>query len=396
MAVTKRAVHIGAGKIGRGFVGQFLVASGYELTFVDVDERVVSALNEAGRFVVHEVGEAPVEHVVHGFRALSSKSDRARVVQAIAEADVVTTAVGARTLPLVAPIIAEGLAARPAEAGVVTIVACENAYNATDSLHASIRRAPVLEDRVVAAVFANCAIDRIVPDQSGVLGQLGGLDVVLEPFYEWVIERTPFAGTDAEPPAIDGVTWVDDLQPFVERKLYTVNTAHATAAYHGYVRGIRLIREALEDPTVRAAVDGVLAETTELLVAKHGFDRADHARYVAANLSRIANPHLPDTTARVGRNPLRKLGRRERFVGPAAQLAERGMPVEHLVGAVRVALAFDDQDDPESIELHALLRSGATAHALTEILTGLMESHPLFPAVRDVVAEVLQTEAADV
>ena len=70
------------------------------------------------------------------------------------------------------------------------------------------------------------------------------------------------------------------------------------------------------------------------------------------------------------------------------------MPVDHLLGAVRVALAFDDQDDPESIELHALLRSGATAHALTEILTGLMESHPLFPAVRDVVAEVLQTAAS--
>ncbi|MEK6345349.1 MAG: mannitol-1-phosphate 5-dehydrogenase, partial [Curtobacterium sp.] len=222
MAVTRRAVHIGAGKIGRGFVGQFLVASGYELTFVDVDERVVSALNEAGRFVVHEVGEMPVEHLVYGFRALNSKSDRERVVQAIAEADVVTTAVGARTLPLVAPVIAEGLAARSADRGDVTVVACENAFNATDSLHASIRRAPVLEDRDVAAVFANCAIDRIVPDQSGVLGQSGGLDVVLEPFYEWVIERTPFDASDSEPPVIDGVTWVDDLQPFVERKLYTV------------------------------------------------------------------------------------------------------------------------------------------------------------------------------
>ncbi|MEK6344273.1 MAG: mannitol-1-phosphate 5-dehydrogenase, partial [Curtobacterium sp.] len=91
----------------------------------------------------------------------------------------------------------------------------------------------------------------------------------------------------------------------------------------------------------------------------------------------------------------RKLGRRERFVGPAAQLAERGLPVDHLLGAIRAALAFDDQDDPESIELHALLRSGATAHALTEILTGLMESHPLFPAVREVVAAVLETESAD-
>ena len=389
MAVTRRAVHIGAGKIGRGFVGQFLAASGYDLTFVDVDDHVVTALNEAGRFVVHEVGDEPVAHVVEGFRALNSKTDRGTVVRAIAQADVVTTAVGARTLPLVAPVIAEGLAARSAEAGTVTVVACENAFNATDALHASIRRAPILEDREIDAVFANCAIDRIVPEQSGVLGQDGGLDVVLEPFYEWVIERTPFLAIDETPPQIDGVTWVDDLQPFVERKLYTVNTAHATAAYHGYVRGIRLIREALADPAVRAEVDGVLAETTALLIAKHGFDPADHARYVEANLLRIANPLLPDTTARVGRNPLRKLGRRERFVGPAAQLAERGLPVDHLLGAIRVALAFDDPDDPESIELHALLRSGATAHALTEILTGLMESHPLFPAVRDVVASTL-------
>lgn len=391
MAVTRRAVHIGAGKIGRGFVGQFLAASGYDLTFVDVDDRVVTALNDAGQFVVHEVGAQPVDHHVQGFRALNSKTDRENVIRAIAEADVVTTAVGARTLPLVAPIIADGLAARSPEAGVVTIVACENAFNATDSLHASVRRAPALEDREIAAVFANCAIDRIVPDQSGVLGEYGGLDVVLEPFYEWVIERTPFEGTGAEPPEIQGVTWVDDLQPFVERKLYTVNTAHATAAYHGFVRGIRLIREALADPVVRPQVDGVLAETTTLLVAKHGFDPEEHRQYVEANLARIANPLLPDTTARVGRNPLRKLGRRERFIGPAAQLAERGLPVEHLLGAIRVALAFDDPDDPESIELHALLGSGATANALTEILTGLMESHPLFPAVRDVVASTLES-----
>lgn len=372
-------------------MGQFLAASGYDLTFVDVDDRVVRALNESGRFVVHEVGDDPIDRVVEGFAALNSKRERDRVVEAIAGADVVTTAVGARTLPLVAPFIAEGLAARPAGAGVVTVVACENAINATDSLHASVRRSPALEDHDIDAVFANCAIDRIVPEQTGVLGQSGGLDVVLEPFYEWVIERTPFSGVDAEPPAIQGVTWVDDLQPFVERKLYTVNTAHATAAYHGFVRGIRLIREALEDDLVRAEVDGVLDETTALLVAKHGFDPEEHRRYVQANLVRIANPLLPDTTARVGRNPLRKLGRRERFIGPAAQLAERGMPVDHLLGAVRVALEFDDPDDPESFELHALLRSGATAHALTEILTGLMESHPLFPAVRSVVASTLES-----
>ena len=211
------------------------------------------------------------------------------------------------------------------------------------------------------------------------LGQSGGLDVVLEPFYEWVIERTPFLGSDAEPPTIEGVTWVDDLQPFVERKLYTVNTAHATAAYHGYVRGIRLIREALEDDAVRAEVDGVLAETTALLIAKHGFDPEDHARYVAANLSRIANPHLPDSTARVGRNPLRKLGRRERFVGPASQLAERGLPVDHLLGAVRAALASTTRTTRSRSSCTHSCAPGRPRDALTETLTGLMREPPALP-----------------
>ena len=38
-------------------------------------------------------------------------------------------------------------------------------------------------------------------------------------------------------------------------------------------------------------------------------------------------PYLPDTVERVGRSPLRKLSRNDRFVGPASQLAERGMPL---------------------------------------------------------------------
>ena len=59
---------------------------------------------------------------------------------------------------------------------------------------------------------------------------------------------------------------------------------------------------------------------------------------------------------RVGRQPLRKLSRHERFVGPAAEAAERGLSVEALVAAMGAALAFDDPEDAQSVDLQRMLR----------------------------------------
>ena len=81
-------------------------------------------------------------------------------------------------------------------------------------------------------------------------------------------------------------------------------------------------------PAVRAEVVAVLAETKALLVAKHEFDPAVQQRYIDTNLERFANEELTDTVERVGRQPLRKLSRNERFVGPAVELAEH-RPAAH-------------------------------------------------------------------
>ena len=42
----KKAVMYGGGNIGRGFIGALLSHSGYEVTFIDVAEPVVKALQE--------------------------------------------------------------------------------------------------------------------------------------------------------------------------------------------------------------------------------------------------------------------------------------------------------------------------------------------------------------
>ena len=375
------AIHFGAGNIGRGFVGLILHRAGYEVVFADVVDELIDGLKRTPSYRVKEVGLESREEVVDNYRAVNSRRDEPAVVDEIASADIVTTAVGPTVLKFIAPVIAAGLRKRPGGAAPVAVMACENAVNATDVLAGHIReQVPDAEWPAVTArtVFANTAVDRIVPAQSG----QDGLDVTVETYFEWAIERPPFGGQE---PSIPDATWVDNLAPYIERKLFTVNTGHATTAYHGFARGISKLSDALADDAVRTAVEGVLAETKQLLVAKHGFPAEAQQAYVDQILQRFANPYLPDTVDRVGRQPLRKLSRSERLIGPAAELAERGIRPQYLLATVDAALSFDVPQDPESVELQHLLKTLPAAEA-TERITGLTPADPLYADVLAVVA----------
>jgi len=368
------AVHFGAGNIGRGFVGLLLHEADYEVVFADVNATLIDELANASSYTVHEVGAGAVDHEVTRFRALNSATHEADVIAEIAKADIVTCAVGPNVLRFIAPVIAKGLAARSADAAPLAVLACENAINATDRLREFIVAAlPEAEndEALTRAVFANTAVDRIVPQQAE--GQ--GLDVTVETYFEWAIDRTPFAGST---PEIPGVHWVDGLEASIERKLFTVNTGHATVAYHGFLAGADKIADAIALPAVRSAVEAVLAETSALLIRKHALDPQDHAAYVAAILTRFENASLPDTVTRVGRQPLRKLSRNERFVSPAAEIAEAGTEPVALLDAMEAALRFDVSDDEQSVELQALLADASqTDEQVAERITGLEASHPL-------------------
>jgi mannitol-1-phosphate 5-dehydrogenase len=372
-----KAVHFGAGNIGRGFVGLILHKAGYEVVFADVNAELIDSLASTPSYVVTEVGDGASVWTVDNYRALNSATHEADVIAEIATANIVTTAVGPNILRFVAPLIAAAIAQRSADLPPLAVMACENAINATDLLKAEVVKA--LPDAALAdgAVFANTAVDRIVPGQN----PDAGLDVTVESFFEWAIESTPFGATT---PVIPDAHFVDDLAPYIERKLFTVNTGHATAAYHGFAAGVSSMSEAFSTPAIAAEVRAVLAETKALLVAKHDFDPEVQQAYIDKNMVRFANPELSDTVDRVGRQPLRKLGRNERFVGPAAELAERGMSSEALVRTMGVALAFDVPEDPQSVELQQLLTS-LPAESFVAQVSGLEEGHPLFA---DVVAVV--------
>ncbi len=370
-----KAVHFGAGNIGRGFVGLLLHEAGYEVVFADVNAELIDAIAAADAYEVHLVGETTETRVVDGFRAINSATDEAALIAEIATADVVTTAVGPRILRFVAPVIAAGLAARADDAPRLAVMACENAIGATDLLAAELMDGlPDDETReaiAAKAVFANTAVDRIVPAQD----PAAGIDVTVETFYEWVVDRTPFAGAE---PSIPGAHFVDDLAPYIERKLFTVNTGHATVAYTGFLAGAATISEAIAVPSVREAAEAALAETSAALTAKHGLDPEELAAYRATILERFRNPYLVDEVTRVGREPLRKLGRNDRFIGPASDFAQyTGRRPDALLAAIGAALRFDVPDDSQSVELQRILGDAEPEAIVAEVM-GVAEGEPLF------------------
>jgi mannitol-1-phosphate 5-dehydrogenase len=391
----KKAVHFGAGNIGRGFVACFLHNSGYEVIFAEVNDTTVQKLNAQKSYKVIEVGaDGTSESTITNYRAINSRLNEAELVQEIATADLVTCSVGPHILKFLAPVIAKGIDARSTDLTPVAVIACENAIGATDTL-AEFIKAPEntnpdrLADYDKRARFANSAIDRIVPAQD----PDAGLDVRLEKFYEWVVERTPFA--DHEPPAVEGIHWVDNLQPFIERKLYTVNTGHATAAYHGYIRRKSTVYDALQDREIQEEVKKALANTASLITQKHGIPQAEQQAYVDKIVRRISNPHLEDAVERVGRAPLRKLSRKERFIGPAAELAEHGKDCGALLDAAEMAFRFQNvEGDDESFKLAEIMEHNAPEEVVKQVC-GLEPKEKLFSAVVDVVKRVQADTQSD-
>lgn len=373
------AVHFGAGNIGRGFIGLALHNAGHRVIFVDVDESLITAIQGHDSYRVIETGSNGIVHTVDNFTGVNSAKNPDQVIQAIAEADIVTTAVGPRVLEFVAPLIARGLAARNAPRPLA-VMACENAIGATDTLKSFVAGS-ASEVEMSRAQFANTAVDRIIPIQE----PTEGLDVTVEAFSEWVIDRTAFGGSE---PHIPGAHFVDKLAPYIERKLLTVNTGHASIAYLGLRAGAQHIAEALAISSVAVVVDAVLDETTRMLVARHGIDETDQRAYVALTLERFRNPDLDDELVRVGRQPLRKLSRHERLIEPAAALSEAGVTPVALLQVVEAALRFEAPSDEESVELHKM-RSTLSAEDIAPTVCGIEAGHPLFSALVATIARTL-------
>jgi mannitol-1-phosphate 5-dehydrogenase len=357
----KQTVHFGAGNIGRGFIGALFSQSGYHVTFVDIADNIINKLNADRKYKVLLATDEKETTTIKNVSGLNNMKQENEVIEAIKGATYLTTAIGPTILPRIAPLIAKGLVERLKSSDEkLYVIACENQISSTDILKKYILES--LDEETKAKLqnkvyFFNSAVDRIVPIQDN----QDSLDVLVEPYYEWVVE------TSETIPAIEGMTIVPELAPFIERKLFTVNTGHAVIAYLGYLEGKSTIDQTLADQEIYNQVKRTLGETGAYLIKQYGLNEEEHQKYITKIIERFKNAYLKDGVTRVGRSPLRKLGPDDRLVRPATEAKKAGLPFTNLAKAIAAALLFDFKEDEEAMKLQAMINESGVAAVLKEV-----------------------------
>jgi mannitol-1-phosphate 5-dehydrogenase len=366
----KKAVMIGAGNIGRGFIGQIFHDSGYEVVFIDINTVVIDKLNKDKAYnLILTDGENKETHIIDNVRAINGK-DSVLVVQELVECDIAATAVGKNALRFVVQNLANGIKERNKQRSdcPLNLLICENIHNARDFLYNlllpffSSNERPILD----AVGLVETTIGRMVPVPTDEMRTKDPTAILAEPYCRIPVNTRAFKG---EPPKLLYTESFEPFQFFEEKKLYIHNLGHAICAYLGSLRGHKYIWQAAEDPVVRGITQTAMGRVADAIAEAYNYDCNELHDFTGVLLRRFCNRMLEDTVSRVGQDPLRKLAAGDRIMGAIDRCKAQGIPYDELLLGMTAALRFYNKGDPSAALMQQMLTEKGVQGFLSEYCT---------------------------
>ena len=341
-----KAVMYGAGNIGRGFIGQLLSQSGYHVDFIDVAPAVIEQLNTQNQYPVRILYKDTYEETMVTNVACIDGKDPEAIATAIAEADVMATAIGVNVLKFIIGNIAAGLKKRweNPDKAPLNIIICENLIGADSYLKGEIAKLMNDEEKKLLdekVGFVEASIGRMVPVQTDEMKGDNPLRVCVESFGILPVDKAAFKG---EIPAIKKMVPFPPFEFYIERKLFIHNMGHAFTAYLGAIMGVDYIWQAIENPYVELLVQRAMQQSGMALAAKHNVPYIEINDHVLDLLNRFGNRQLGDTVKRVGNDLNRKLNPNDRIVGALNMCVEQGVTPNYICLAAAAAMNFSHDE----------------------------------------------------
>ncbi len=358
MKKTKKAVIYGAGNIGRGFIGQLLSKSGYNIIFIDIDSELINKLNTDHCYPVRVVTEGEYEEeTVRNVRGVLADNEK-KAVKEIADADLMATAVGVKALPYIVKTLVKGFSKRWDNGNYqpLNIIICENLIDADQYLEDLIKEELTTEQlphfqETVGLVKAS--IGRMVPNMTAEMKDGNPLRVWVEPYNKLPVDEKGFKG---DLPEIKNMIPYTPFSFYIQRKLFMHNMAHAVTAYLGNLKGYTYIWEAIKDCEIKYIVMKALQEAALSLSNKHEVSIKKLLNYGDNLIYRFSNKLLGDTISRVGRDPARKLSEKDRLVGAAKLCLNQEVDPKYITVSIAAGYLFTFKEDNSAVEIQKQIK----------------------------------------
>jgi len=356
------ALICGAGKIGRGFLGQLLHRSGWILRFLDGSPQVVALLNREKRYRVDIAGRDDLREYIPVAGAFGL-DDAAAVRPSFASADLIVSAVGAANIPGLARFIAPLLAARGGKP--LDWLICENAEAPAKTIRDTLL-ATAPDQAVYIKEHLGLVETQILRTGMNADPAVLAVEPLALRMHDWWTLPADAEAFRAGIPKITGLEARPNFGNELKRKLYTFNGLNGPICYLGHQAGFQFMHEAATAPALQNLLHGVQEESAHGLVNEFHFDPAGHCAFQHLAWEKYRDPALQDAIERNARDSARKLSAHERLVGPAALCLKHGRDPVAYAAAIAAAIAYRGSDDAGTRAVAARLQSDGVPAVLKE------------------------------
>ena len=345
----RKIVIIGAGKIGRSFIGQLFSRSGYELVFVDIDKNLIDNLNFQKQYKVI-IKDDKRDEVIHirNVRGVYL-DDSGAVIRELASASIAALCVGQQGLPDAIPVIARALVLRKMQFGdlPLDIIIAENMRNSDQYLNGELHRyLPPHYPLNELVGLVETSIGKMAPIMSQKDMVEDPIQVFAEPYNTLIVAKSGFKN---QVPQVLNLEAKENIKAWVDQKLFIHLLGHATAAYMGFRKRPQAvyIYEVLEDPEILQVVRQTMLQSADILMALYPgeFIPSQLIIHIDDLLNRFRNRALGDTVFRVGCDLYRKLSPGDRMVAPIKTAMSLNKPYYLIFNALLAAISFRATDE---------------------------------------------------
>ncbi len=295
--MVRKAVVIGAGQTGRGYIARFLEDKKYQITFIDKKKELVSLLKEDGAYCIHFYSKDRSPIYITGFQVCLPYSNEAK--KSLMESDIIITSVGEQNLKDVAQQLKDAIDTSKKE---YTLLTAENGTNPGKVLRNHLTNLSFQAKYKISMTAVFCSTVQLASTRLDILSM-----------NEWYF---PYDCDEITTFDFRGAVPIHNFEKFLERKIFTYNCLAGLISYCGYVKGYEIFGDAANDLEISDIMDRLLIDLNTVLQDYFHITKEDQESFAQRALDKMKNKDILDFTVKNGRAVRRKLGKNERIMAP--------------------------------------------------------------------------------